>query len=403
MNLKKIAASLVPDEDVLAEVEQFVQELNRKLRKARLKAEAMAGGSVAKGTFLKGDYDVDIFVRFDPRYLDKDISGLLGKVLKPWNPERIHGSRDYYQIRNGLVFEVVPVIKVEDPAQAANVTDMSPLHVAWVRKHRKYIVDIRLAKAFCKAAHAYGAESYISGFSGHVLDILVIYYNGFLPLLRASLKWKQHEVIDTNKVYRGTALQRLNKAKISPLIVIDPLMPERNAAAALSREKIELFRQAARDFLRKQSEEFFIAKEITIEDVKEKARDKRLVILKVVPKKGKKDVIGSKLLKAFEHIRLHLLNNDFELLDAGWNWGKETFFYFILKKEVLPPEEERIGPPVRLKRNVEEFKAKYQKVFVRGDRIFARIQRKYRRPEELLRDMCHDPYVKEKLRQVQVK
>jgi len=400
--LDAVAASLAPDESILAEVDGFVRRLNARIRKAKLQAEAMAGGSVAKGTFLKGDYDVDIFVRFEQQYLDQDLSALLARLLEPWKPERIHGSRDYFQIRNELVFEVVPVLKVEHPSQAVNVTDMSPLHVSWVLQHKKHREGIRLAKAFCKAAHAYGAESYIKGFSGHVLDILVIYYKGFIPLLRASLKWKRQEVVDINKAHGGKALQRLNRAKISPLIVIDPLLPERNAAAALSQEKIALFQAAARGFLRKPDVEYFTTKELTIGDVREKARDRKLLILQVAPKKGKRDVVGSKLLKAFEHVRIHLLNNDFTLLDAGWSWGKETFFYYILKKETLPQEEERIGPPVRLKKNAEEFRAKYQKTFVRGSRIFAKMRRKYRRPEELLRDMCDDPYVKGKLRQARL-
>ncbi len=39
----------------------MVKKINKKLKKAR----AVVGGSIAKKTFLKGDYDVDIFVQFD--------------------------------------------------------------------------------------------------------------------------------------------------------------------------------------------------------------------------------------------------------------------------------------------------------------------------------------------------
>ena len=55
---------------------------------------------------------------------DYNLSALLARLLEPWKPERIHGSRDYFQIRNELVFEVVPVLKVEHPSQAVNVTDI---------------------------------------------------------------------------------------------------------------------------------------------------------------------------------------------------------------------------------------------------------------------------------------
>ena len=83
---------------------------------------------------LVSDHDVDIFVRFDLEYAVEEelISDFLEEALKIFNPERIHGSRDYFQFPyKGLDFEIVPVLAVEDASQALNVTDMSPLHVEY--------------------------------------------------------------------------------------------------------------------------------------------------------------------------------------------------------------------------------------------------------------------------------
>ncbi|MFH1398749.1 MAG: nucleotidyltransferase domain-containing protein, partial [Candidatus Woesearchaeota archaeon] len=222
--------------------------INTQFKKHKLKAKAVLGGSAAKGTMLKNDFDVDIFAQFDYSY--KNISDLLEKALKPFKPIRVPGSRDYFQFTKQFNYEIVPVLKISSPKRALNVTDASPLHVKWVKKkaNEKLVDQIILTKIFLKAHSLYGAESYIKGFSGHVVDILIIYYNGFLKLLRASQKWKPGQIIDPEKHYTF-----LNQSKKGPLILIDPVQPDRNAAAALSQKNFEAFIAAAKAFLKKPS------------------------------------------------------------------------------------------------------------------------------------------------------
>src|SRR3989344_1935771 len=398
--LRKIIKEIKPNVKVIKEIDIFIKKLNDNIKRNRIKAIAVAGGSVAKDTFLKDDYDVDIFVKFDYSYLGKDISDLLGKILKSFKPELVHGSRDYFQIKNKLTYEIVPVLNVFDPKKAVNVTDMSPLHVAWVRKYKKYTDEIRLAKQFCKSIKVYGAESYIKGFSGHVLDILVINYKGFLNLLKNSQKWKRYTVIDFYNAHKGNALRNLNRSKISPLIVIDPIQPKRNAAAALSEEKINVFKEAAGKFLEKPSETFFIKKEFTIDEIKRKYKNYKIIFLELIPKEEKTDVSGAKLLKAFEHIKKHIKINDFNLVHSDWKWDKEAIFYFVLKKEVLPMYVERVGPPLHEKEYVKNFKKKHKKTFIRKDRVYAKVKRRYRKVEELIKDLIKDGYIKEKVRKI---
>ena len=151
-------------------------------------AQAFVGGSVAKGTWLSGSCDVDVFVAFEyASYKEK--SAQLSDLLEPYLRKafvgreivRLHGSRDYFQIEHeGYNFEVVPILKIARAQDALNITDVSLLHVAWVLEKGQAITgEIRLAKQFCKAQELYGAESYISGFSGYVLEILVIFYGSF--------------------------------------------------------------------------------------------------------------------------------------------------------------------------------------------------------------------------------
>ncbi|MBI2548506.1 nucleotidyltransferase domain-containing protein [Candidatus Woesearchaeota archaeon] len=412
--LNKVSKAVQPDEKALRRrVDDFLQRLNTALKNYRIQATAVAGGSIAKGTYLKDDFDIDIFVLFDyERYEHQIISLVLGNVLRSFKPLKVPGSRDYFQIREGmLMYEVIPVLAISTPSKAKNVTDVSPMHVSWVKERCKENLrlqqEIRLVKAFCKAQEVYGAESYIKGFSGHVLDILTIVYGGFLPLLKAAQHWKAKIVVDYNNVYNGHALEQLNRAKTeSPLIVVDPLQPERNASAALSIEKFEAFIEAATAFLTNPSEVFFVKKETTLDEIRGLTGKNELILLKVVPKDGKKDIVGSKLLKAHEYLKKNILAHDFKLINEGWKWdktrdkGKNASFWYIIPKKTLSKYYEKQGPPLSQQQNVTAFKQRHAVTFVRGNRIYAHVQRKYKKASDLVKHLLHDTYITERVKRI---
>ena len=241
----------------------FLRKLNSSLKEGK----AILGGSGAKGTWLSGNHDMDIFVLYGySKFRDKSpgLSNLLETVLKKafsgTKISRVHGSRDYFKLSfEGFNFEVVPILKISRAEQAINITDISPLHSRWVNKHAaKSKDDIRLLKRFCKAQNLYGAESYIGGFSGYVLEILIAHYGSFEKVLKASLKWKEKDIIDPSRFYKGReALFHINSSKLqSPLIVVDPVDKSRNAYAALSEDKFLRFKDTAKKYLHKPGEEF---------------------------------------------------------------------------------------------------------------------------------------------------
>ncbi len=408
--LKQVIEELRPEKGAVDKCTIVLGSINSRIKKNKIMAIAILGGSIAKGTFLKNDYDCDIFVKFNLNYKKKDISGLLEKVLKTFPMvNRIHGSRDYFNFKsNGINFEIIPVLDIKKAEQAMNITDCSPLHVKWVKdnlnKNQKLADDIRLAKAFCKSCNIYGAESYMRGFSGHVLDILVIYYKGFIPLLKNALKWKEQEVVDFNNYYDGSALERLNKSKLGPLIVIDPIQPERNAASVLSKENFILFKKSAESFLKKSSKRFFEKKEITVKELKDKSKGKKLVLLDVKALDGKEDVVGSKLLKAFNYVDKNLVLNEFSIYEKGWKWDKKkkVLFWFILKDEVLSEYSNRLGPPIQNKENVNAFMKKHRETFIQGKRICAKVKREFRKPEELIKFLKKTKYLKEKVKKIEM-
>ena len=103
--LKEVLKDIKPNKEN-KDIVLFLEILKNLVKNSKIKANVFTGGSLAKDTFLKDDYDVDVFVKFDLKYKGKDISKILGKILKPLNPELIHGSRDYFSIETKLRFEI---------------------------------------------------------------------------------------------------------------------------------------------------------------------------------------------------------------------------------------------------------------------------------------------------------
>ncbi len=402
--LEKIKKEIRPDKSVLIEINKFTETINESIKKNKIKAVCVPGGSIAKGTFLKDDFDVDLFVKFDYSYKKENLSELLEKVLKGHNYEMIHGSRDYFQINiNKINYELVPVLDVKNPELALNVTDMSPLHVDWVIKNLKKGQDdeIRLTKKFCKTIGVYGAESYIRGFSGHVIDILIIYYGSFLTLLKESKKWKAPLIIDTEKYYKTSReiLFNMNQSKVEgPIIIVDPILKTRNAASAISYEKFALFKKKAFEFLKDPSEKYFVQEEIGKTYLKKKYR-KNLFILSLEAKKGKRDVVGSKILKAFKFMKIELMAMGFEVKEAGWHWNnkKHVLFWFVFKETTLPEKRVIEGPPIEMKDACKNFKKKYKKCFEKNKKLNAEHKIEKRGAKENILEISANIYFKEKI------
>jgi tRNA nucleotidyltransferase (CCA-adding enzyme) len=384
------------------EINQILLNLKKSIKNNKINANPVLGGSSAKGTILKGDFDCDIFVKFNYSYKKDDISKSLENIMKSMKNKfvKVHGSRDYFQFENkGITYEIIPVLDIKNPSDALNVTDMSPLHVGWIKKkinkNPKIIDEIIITKKFCKSQRLYGAESYIGGFSGHVIDILVVYYGSFQKLLENAINWQKYKIID---VENYNSSNDLNKSKISPLIIIDPVDESRNAAAALSIEKFNNFRKVAKLFIDNPSLKFFNKKEINIDQLKKKANKNTLITINLEALEGKIDVVGGKLLKTYKYILNRLNFFDFIIIDSGWDWNKfdPAIMWFIIDSKKLSKEKERIGPQEQDHFSVEAFKLKHKKCYIKDKRVCSMIKRKYIIPEKLIKDLVKFDYIKER-------
>jgi tRNA nucleotidyltransferase (CCA-adding enzyme) len=397
--------------DIIKPSKKEEKEIEERIKKfiSRIKvkdAKIILGGSGAKGTWLKTTKDADIFIQFKyDKFHDKSdqLSDILEKQLKKSfkKLDRLHGSRDYFQVHeNKFTFEIIPIMEIKKAESALNITDVSPLHADFVKlvtkKNKRLPDEIRLMKQFCKVNRIYGAESYINGFSGYMCELLVINYGSFLKLMKAASKWKVKEVIDIKKFYKNkNVMFELNKSKLySPLILIDPVQEDRNAAAALSYEKFDLFIKKARAFVKKPTVKMFEEPKLDLDKLK-----KDFIVIEVKSLKGKEDVIGAKLVKAFNFINTELTKEGFVVKKCDWLWDRDKKGYFIFK---LGKDVDKIkilnGPSVSIKEHVVKFKKKHKDTFVKKGVIYARRKRKITKGKDYIVFLIQQEYFKERVK-----
>jgi len=402
--LKEVLVKIKPSKKEIQNIEKHIKDFTRKLdsnaKKLKINAESFVGGSFAKGTAIKKNYyDADVFVRFDKKYKDNEISDLTEKILRKFtkNIKKIHGSRDYFSIRINSKFfiEVIPVINIKNPKEARNVTDLSYSHVKYINKKAKGKMndEILLAKAFCHANKCYGAESYIKGFSGYSLELLICYYKSFLNMIRVFAKdsitpqgctpkniqknifTRGKLIIDIEKNYKNKnmIMMDVNNSKLkSPIILIDPTFKQRNAAASLSEETFERFKEACRKFLKNPSEKAFEEQKKDFEKIKQNALKNKneFVLLEAKTEKQEGDIAGSKLMKFYNHL-CEEISRSFDIKDKEFNYNNEKSakYYLVVrkKKEIILQ-----GPMIIQKENVVKFKKAHRNTFVKHGRIYAK-------------------------------
>jgi tRNA nucleotidyltransferase (CCA-adding enzyme) len=209
-------------------------------------AEVVQVGSTARDTWLAGDHDVDLFVRF-PETIDR--SELRSYGLAVGHAVLGDGREEYAEhpyvagVYEGVDVDVVPCYDVADATAIRSAVDRTPFHNAYVadRLTPELATEVRLAKAFCRAIGVYGSNLRTRGFSGYLLELLVLEYGGLGAFLSAARGWTPPIRIDPAD--HGTV------EFDDPLVFVDPTDPERNVAAVLSATNLARFQHHARRFL----------------------------------------------------------------------------------------------------------------------------------------------------------
>lgn len=381
--LKTKLIEITPSKEEFIQINSKLKEimglLKKNISKSKIKASVFIGGSYAKNTIIKKNkYDIDIFIRFDKSYSEEQMAKLIARIV-PKTANKLHGSRDYYIIKdNSTEFEIIPCLAVKLPQNARNVTDLSYFHVKYVLdaiKKKKSIADeIKLAKSFVHAAGCYGAESYIQGFSGYALELLVIHYKSFFGFVKAVASFKDRIIIDDFKAYKKI-LEEMNESKLqSPIILVDPTFKQRNALAALNPTTFDKFKKYCTNFLNKPAASFFEVKDIS--PLLEKKYGSKLTKIEVQSDRQAGDIAGTKLRKFYSYFIFELekcfsvIKSDFEYLDQE---NKGIIYVVAEPKKLI----EFKGPPLVMKEALVKFKKEHKKIIIKNGKAFAFEKNKF--------------------------
>jgi len=363
-----ILEKIVPKEDEVENVEGFCekveQELSERLSEAGYRAVAEVHGSVARGTWLAGVRDFDVFIVLDRGHDRGDLPGVLD-VVKEYVGEgwtEAYAEHPYVIADiDGFTVEFVPCFRMDPREGLVSATDRTPLHTGFVneRLDPELRDEVRLLKRFMMGVGVYGAEVRVGGFSGYLCELLAIALGSFEAVLKRAATWKPGEVVDP---VGASDPVHLRKRFTEPLIAPDPVDPGRNVASAVSETRFWEFSAASRAFLEEPGRSFFFppAEEVDIAATLDAIRDWGLDLLFIVVEDGEvevPDILWGQLYRSERAVLRALVKEGFVVVRSG-AWSDEEsrhFLVFELESAVLPAVVRRMGPPVGMAEDSERF------------------------------------------------
>ncbi|MDD2440460.1 MAG: CCA tRNA nucleotidyltransferase [Methanosarcinaceae archaeon] len=398
---KRVLEKIRPDASertrLLAVQVELAEKVNRAAETLGIKAVfAKMVGSAARGTWLSGTHDIDIFISFPEETsradLEKKGMAVAREVAKTASRiEDRHAEHPYLNIiYKGFDIDLVPCFRVASTSSLKSAVDRTPFHNEFVKKRIKGLeAEVLLLKQFMRGSGVYGSELKTRGFSGYLTELLVINYGSFENTLKAAASWSPGEFIDLEA--------HASLSHPDPLVMVDPTDPKRNVAAALSLDKFCLFMASCRAFLKDPTFEAFFpvpVKPLTEAEISEKikARQSAQLALSFKTPDVVEDVLFPQLYKSEQAAVTLLEEYEFSHLKSGvWAGKTKTIILLELISNKLPKVKKHIGPPVWLSSNAEKFRAKYEKkedvfsFYIEKGRYVAEIKRKYPEAATLLK------------------
>jgi tRNA nucleotidyltransferase (CCA-adding enzyme) len=343
--------------------------------------DVIYGGSYAKGTWIRGDVDIDIFVKVRPDIDENEFEKIgreFGKhALKKYRPYLRYSEHPYVEaLVDGIRVNVVPCYDVEK-GKWKSAADRSPYHTEFIREsfNEEKKQEARLLKKFMKAIGVYGAEIATNGFSGYVCEVLVLKYGTCMGVLQAAMEFKEKQVISV-----GSFNEDVVKLFDSALIIIDPIDDRRNLGTAISDESVGRMILAARKFVAKPTIKFFKSvgakKSVKFTD--------NIVLIKFNYEKRSPDIIWGQLKSSVKAVAKQLSIQGFRVIRhaSSTDENGSAVFVFMLESMQLPRMIVRQGPKVFDRNDSEKFLeknlSKSDVVWVGDDvRLFALLDNKF--------------------------
>jgi tRNA nucleotidyltransferase (CCA-adding enzyme) len=404
---REILRKITPTQAEKAKMEALARHLELKVSaecmELGVECVVRTEGSLAKDTWLKGDPDVDVFMRFPPSVPRMQLGEVALKIAR----RATAGSRQVERFAehpyleafvDGTRVNIVPCYAAK-PGEWLSATDRTPYHTDYINTHLKEAQrrDVRLLKKFMKGIGVYGAEIRVGGFSGYLCELLVLHCGSFQKVLESFANHQRRRVVDIAGFFGGRQ-RELELLFAEPLVVVDPVDRARNVASAVQPQKLHLFAAASREFLREPTNEFFEplkTQPLTVEElgVTLRSRGSALVFLAFSKPNAVADVLWGQLHRTRKALQKQLELADFKVLRADvWSEDESetAVFVFELEQQVLSATRLHLGPPLEFQKECDAFLAKYgdgeavSGPFIDGGRWAVLLPRKFTNAAQML-------------------
>ncbi|OLZ42031.1 tRNA CCA-pyrophosphorylase [Natrinema saccharevitans] len=394
--LAEVRDRVTPDEAERTRLREVAERLIDRAEAAATErcdgADVLQVGSTARNTWIAGDRDIDIFVRF-PSELDRETLeeyGLaVGHETLPSGHEE-YAEHPYVKGEvEGFDVDVVPCFRLESATEIRSAVDRTPFHTQYLKRRLddELAGDVRLTKQFLKGIGVYGSDLRTRGFSGYLTELLVCEYGGFRPLLEVAADWRPPVELDPED--HGT------KAFDDPLAVIDPTDPERNVAAVCSAANVARFQHYARAFLESPRPAWFEPE--TTEPLTEtelrghlERRGTTPVAVRFDAPDLVEDQLYPQLRKSLDGITRGLDDREFDVFRATAMADGAAVVFVELAVSERPGVERHEGPPVHVRDHADGFYDAYADdpdaygPFIEDDRYVTEREREFTTAREFL-------------------
>ena len=372
--------------------ETLVERAEAELAERSVGGEVVLAGSTARDTWLAGDRDVDIFVRFPPaldRAALREHGLAVGHAILPESREEYAEHPYVVGEFEGVRVDVVPCYALETATDIRSAVDRTPFHTRYVRGRldERLAGEVRVCKQFLSGIGVYGSDLRTRGFSGYLTELLVLEFDGFRPLVEAAADWQppvRFDPADHGQVTFDDAL-----------VVVDPTDPERNVAAVCSAESLARLQHFARELLEGPREELFFPSgrdPLEAAAVRETLAERETT--PVALEFERPDVVEDQLWPQLERsrtgIEAELDRRGFDVIRSdGFADDQRAVVLFELEVLERPAVERHVGPPVQAREHARRFHAAYEDSevygpFLDGDRYVVEREREFQTAPELL-------------------
>ncbi|MGQ4892661.1 MAG: CCA tRNA nucleotidyltransferase [Candidatus Njordarchaeia archaeon] len=361
LTIKKIVNKIIPNEimteKVLVDSKRIVREIDRFLLPLKKKFgfdRIEMHGSVAKGTWLPDRIDLDIFIIYTELKSKEILQDFVKEIPKllPFKSSLRYAEHPYVRLYNvyGYNIDLVPAFDLGGK-EFYSATDRSIYHTRFINENMDDVLrnEVRLLKSFLIGVNSYGAEIKIGGFSGYATELLTLHYKTFIDVLLALEKENEIFITFTEK---SSNRDKLFEKFQSKFIILDPVDPNRNVAAALRPETFYRTKLASKLFLQKPNTYFFhIQKEEDLVDYRKQIRydeERNITIIEIefnpeVPP----DKSWGIVLKIIRDLKKNVEIKELDPIYIGAEEKENTIYILI---ETVRDKQHKyrkiIGPPV---------------------------------------------------------